>query len=167
MEKLKSIGSIYSLAINGKRFNSISQELKAEREKLFESTKYAMRKNTPENFGLQLCEIAKKIREKRHKKYIDIYYEIVINKVSKDYNINKEIIMSKSRVKEIIEPRQIVHFLLYLFYPMSYKKISDYFQQDHTTVRNSIEKISNDYKYNSRIKIYIDTLIAQMENGDL
>jgi len=63
MEKLKSIGSIYSLAINGKRFNSLSKELKEEREKLFESTKYAMRKNIAENFGIQICEKAKKIRD--------------------------------------------------------------------------------------------------------
>ena len=167
MEKLRSIGSIYSLAINGKRFKSMTNELKAEREKLFESSKYAMRKNTPENFGQNLCEVAEKIRKRRHNKFNEDYYDIIINKISSDFNVSKEIIMSKSRIKEIIEPRQMVHFILYLFYPMSYKKISDYFQQDHTTVRNSIEKISNDYKYNSRIKLYIDALIIEMENGNL
>lgn len=167
MEKLKSIGSIYSLAINGKRFNSLSKELKAEREKLFESTKYAMRKNIAENFGIQICEKAKKIRDKRSKKNNELYYDIVINRICKDYDINKEIIMSKSRIKEIVEPRQMVHYILYLFYPVSYKNISEYFQQDHTTVRNSIEKISTDYKYNSSVKLYIDNLIIEMENGDL
>jgi len=75
--------------------------------------------------------------------------------------------MSKSRIKEILEPRQMVHYILYLFYPVSYKNISEYFQQDHTTVRNSIEKISTDYKYNSSVKLYIDNLIIEMESGVL
>lgn len=162
--KIKSIGSIYTLAIDGKKFISISKELKKEREKLFGfDRKEKLNRKEYKRFGTNIGERASLIRKVKNKENITMYYDEVISRVSQDFKIEKNELMSKTRRQDILEVRQLIQFILYLFYPISFVKISIYFKQDHTTVRNSIQKMSHEIKYNDKYKLYIENLINEME----
>ena len=164
-QKIKTIGSIYSLAIEGKKFKSISDELKKEREKLFGYPhKDKLNRKEFSRFGVNIGERAYNIRKLRDKNNIEQYYEQVINKITQDFNIDKKEIMSVTRKQETLVIRQLIQYILYLFYPISFVKISIYFKQDHTTVRNSIERITHEVKYNNKYKNYIENLIIEMES---
>ena len=64
--------------------------------------------------------------------------QAVINKVCIFFEVHKEVLMSKSRAEEILRARNVVHNLLFEKYNIGLSEIGRYFNQDHTTVLNSI-----------------------------
>jgi len=73
----------------------------------------------------------------------------VISTVATYYNITKNEITGKSRVKKIQTPRQIAMYLLRENYGCTLKKIGDLFSKDHSTVMNSCNKIKDEVKSNN------------------
>jgi len=65
--------------------------------------------------------------------------QAVINKVCIFFEVHKEVLMSKSRAEEILRARNVVHNLLFEKYNIGLSEIGRYFNQDHTTVLNSIQ----------------------------
>ena len=64
--------------------------------------------------------------------------QAVINKVCIFFEVHKETLMNKSRAFEIVRARNVVHNLLFEKYNIGLSEIGRYFNQDHTTVLNSI-----------------------------
>ncbi len=74
---------------------------------------------------------------------VNINPQLVIKCVSDFFEINPQDIITKSRRKEVVMPRQIVMFLLRDMLGMSYPDIGDKLgKRDHTTAIHSYNKIS-------------------------
>ena len=63
----------------------------------------------------------------------------VINKVCVKYEVSKVELFSKVRTKDIVRARNIIHNIFNEKYKMSLTDIGKIFNQDHTTVLNSIQ----------------------------
>ena len=63
----------------------------------------------------------------------------VINKVCIMYEISKKELFTKTRTRDIVRARNIIHNILNEKYKMSLTEIGRIFKQDHTTVLNSIQ----------------------------
>jgi len=65
--------------------------------------------------------------------------ESVINKVCIKYEVSKKELFTKTRTRDIVRARNIIHNILNERYKMSLTDIGKIFGQDHTTVLNSIQ----------------------------
>ena len=63
----------------------------------------------------------------------------VINKVCIKYEVSKKELFTKTRTRDIVRARNIIHNILNERYKMSLTEIGKIFGQDHTTVLNSIQ----------------------------
>ena len=63
----------------------------------------------------------------------------VINKVCVKYEVSKVDLFAKTRTRDIVRARNIIHNILNEKYKMSLTEIGRIFEQDHTTVLNSIQ----------------------------
>ena len=63
----------------------------------------------------------------------------VINKVCIMYEVSKKELFTKTRTRDIVRARNIIHNILNEKYKMSLTEIGRIFEQDHTTVLNSIQ----------------------------
>ena len=63
----------------------------------------------------------------------------VINKVCIMYEVSKKELFTKTRTRDIVRARNIIHNILNEKYKMSLTEIGRIFKQDHTTVLNSIQ----------------------------
>lgn len=85
----------------------------------------------------------------------------VVKAVADFYEIPQSDLISRSRKKGIIEPRQVTAFLLRDILDMSYPDIGDKLgKRDHTTIIYSYEKISQEINKNQKLNYKI-TLIKE------
>ena len=63
----------------------------------------------------------------------------VINKVCIKYEVSKKELFTKTRTRDIVRARNIIHNIFNEKYKMSLTEIGKIFGQDHTTVLNSIQ----------------------------
>ena len=63
----------------------------------------------------------------------------VINKVCIKYEVSKKELFTKTRTRDIVRSRNIIHNILNEKYKMSLTEIGKIFGQDHTTVLNSVQ----------------------------
>ena len=63
----------------------------------------------------------------------------VINKVCIKYEVSKKELFTKTRTRDIVRARNIIHNIFNEKYKMSLTEIGKIFGQDHTTVLNSIK----------------------------
>lgn len=68
----------------------------------------------------------------------------VIKAVAEFFNISIEDVMSHNRRKEVVEPRQIIMYLLRDILELSYPYIGKKMGKDHTTAIHSYEKINQE-----------------------
>ena len=60
--------------------------------------------------------------------------ELLINKLLKSYNINRKQLFSNSRLRIIVEPRQIALFAMHKKYGYTSQGAADYFSKNHSNV---------------------------------
>jgi len=84
--------------------------------------------------------------------------------VSKNFNITMDKLISSSRKKEILYPRQIAIFLCRRYTQEPLQNIGDSFNRKHSSVIHSLETIENKYSQNLKIKRDIDFLIEKLDN---
>ncbi|MDP3015405.1 MAG: chromosomal replication initiator protein DnaA [bacterium] len=85
----------------------------------------------------------------------------VVKAVADFYEIPQSDLISRSRKKKIVEPRQVTAFLLRDILDMSYPDIGDKLgKRDHTTIIYSYEKISQEINKNQKLNHKI-TLIKE------
>ena len=78
---------------------------------------------------------------------------MVIEKVSKHYQISIEDLLGPKRDKDIVVPRQVAMYLLREELKLSYPKIArELGRKDHTTALHSVEKMVNELDTNPDIK---------------
>lgn len=77
--------------------------------------------------------------------------EQVIKAVANFFNVPVEDLLTKKRKKEIVEPRQIIVYLLRELLNMSYPYIGEKIGRDHTTAIHAYEKINQEINKNSAL----------------
>lgn len=100
----------------------------------------------------------KKIAQNSYKE-IENTFEIVCDY----YDVSKTDIMSTSRKKKIIYPRQMIMYILRYNYKLEYTKIGIIFNgKKHTTVMNSCDKIKNLIKSTSSVRSDYHNLCSKL-----
>jgi chromosomal replication initiator protein len=84
---------------------------------------------------------------------------MVIEKVSKHYQISLDDLIGPKRDKDIVVPRQVAMYLLREELKLSYPKIArELGRKDHTTALHSVDKIHNEIEINPDIKKAINDI---------
>lgn len=90
--------------------------------------------------------------------------EIIVQEVTKYYNISSDKIMSKNKTKDTVEARQVAMYLVRELTNYSLPETGKYFQRDHTTVMHAISKIEKQIKEHETMKSVIDDLIKNIRD---
>ena len=77
--------------------------------------------------------------------------DVILRAVAEFFNVTIEDIVSHSRRKEVVEPRQIAMYLLRDISELSYPHIGEKMRRDHTTAIHSYEKINQEVNRNSAL----------------
>ncbi len=99
-------------------------------------------------------EIDKKVVEEIIEKTTQNFFgritdDQILKAVADFYAIQLPDLVSRSRKKEMVEPRQVAMYLLREILRMSYPYIGEKLKRDHTTVIHSFEKINQEINKNS------------------
>ena len=83
----------------------------------------------------------------------------VVKQVADFYNIEESMIYKKTRVKDVVRPRQIIMYILRECFNIPYPAIGQKLGgRDHSTVIHSCEKIKNKIKVDGILSREIDQL---------
>ncbi|PKK97653.1 MAG: chromosomal replication initiator protein DnaA [Tenericutes bacterium HGW-Tenericutes-3] len=92
-------------------------------------------------------------------------YDKIQSIVSDFYGITLEDLIGKKRHSKYILPRHIAMYLIKYRYNIPYKTIGGLFgDRDHSTVLAACEKIDNEIKQDSAMKLAIDTIIKKIDS---
>ncbi len=92
---------------------------------------------------------------------------LIIEEVSKYYNINPDRIKVANRSKDIVMPRQIASYILQQLTDLSLKEIgSELGGQHYTTVISSINKIKSEMRDNPEVANIVKDLISNLSDAD-
>ena len=95
-----------------------------------------------------------------------ITHKKVISAVAEFYDLAEKDILTPSRKKEIVRPRQIAMYLLRKELNNSFSFIGDRFGgKDHTTVIHSYEKINNEIQKNKNLEEEIQMITQKIYNS--
>lgn len=88
----------------------------------------------------------------------------IMDKVSTFYNVTKDELIGKSRVKSLVVPRQVAMYLCSKLTDMNAGMIGKTFgNKDRTTVLHSVGKIENDLNTDKTMKTNIDYIIKDLQ----
>lgn len=94
-----------------------------------------------------------------------ITIDLIQKKVAEYFDIKPSDMRAKKRSKAVAYPRQIAMYLTRQLTDFSLPEIGDQFGgRDHTTVMHACNKIENDLKEKSGLKVLIDKLIHSIKN---
>ena len=90
-----------------------------------------------------------------------ITLDSILNRVCQSYNLTSEQLLSKTRKKIIVFPRQIAMYISNLLIPqISLKEIANYYKRkDHTTVIHAKKLIENQLKNDEFLKLKIKDIV--------
>ena len=91
------------------------------------------------NHNILPISTQRKIIGYQFKKPIKAEIDSVINRVCIMYEVSKKELFTKTRTRDIVRARNVIHNILNEKYKMSLTEIGRIFAQDHTTVLNSIQ----------------------------
>ncbi len=93
-------------------------------------------------------------------------YKKIVQIVSQFYNLQKDDLMTKTRRKEIVRPRQIAMYLLRYELKESYPSIGRKFGgKDHTTAIYACEKISKEIENDSNLINDVNLIKQRIYSG--
>jgi chromosomal replication initiator protein len=92
----------------------------------------------------------------------DVDPNLVIEQISKAYNVKSDLVKSKLRTKQITLVRHICMHALRHKFNMPFEQIGSFFQRDHTTVIEGINKIDNILKKDDGLKAFIFQLYKKI-----
>lgn len=108
-------------------------------------------------------DLAKELLEGTLEKQQRITIEFIQSFVAKNFGIPRETIISPSRKKDIVYPRQVAIFLCRRYTREPLQSIGNAFSRKHSSIIHSLETIENLYKQNLKVKREMDFLIEKLE----
>ena len=85
--------------------------------------------------------------------------ELFEAKIREEYNITKDELYSKCRKRYIIEPRQIMMYVMRVHYGYRLERIASYFDKNHATVIHAVKNIRNIMFFDKHFEQKINVLI--------
>jgi len=85
--------------------------------------------------------------------------ELLISRVIKKYKITKEELLSDTRRRHIVEPRQIALFAMHKKYGYTSQGAGDYFGKDHATVLYASKNIKGIMETDKEFNRLVNELI--------
>ncbi len=90
-------------------------------------------------------------------------FQDVMESVSRYYSVSIDDLIGKSRVREVLVPRQIAMFIGKKFLNISFVRLGESFgNRDHTTVMNAVEKIEKSMNSDANILREIHALTSEL-----
>lgn len=108
-------------------------------------------------------DLAKELLEGTLEKQQKITVELIQNFISKNFSIPKDTLISPSRKKEVVYPRQVAIFLCRRYTREPLQNIGNAFSRKHSSIIHSLEAIEAMYKDNLKVKREIDFLVEKFE----
>jgi chromosomal replication initiator protein len=108
-------------------------------------------------------ELAQELLEGTLEKQQRINIPYIVDFVSKNFSIPKEKLISPSRKKEILYPRQIAIFLCRRYTEEPLQTIGEAFSRKHSSIIHSLETIEAKYMQNLKVKREIDFLLEKLD----
>ena len=108
-------------------------------------------------------DLAKELLEGTLEKQQRINTSYIQNFVSKNFGITKEKMISPSRKKDVVYPRQVAIFLCRRYTKESLQSIGAAFLRKHSSIIHSLETIEAMYTQNLKVKREIDFLIERLD----
>lgn len=120
-----------------------------------------------------IAEIMRKLNKDPHTVEEDVGFEKpeqkrasfqdVMESVSRYYSVSIDDLIGKSRVREVLIPRQVAMFIGKKFLNISFVRLGESFgNRDHTTVMNAVEKIDRNMNSDSNILREIHALTSEL-----
>lgn len=93
-------------------------------------------------------------------------YDKIQSVVSEFYGITIDDLIGKSRKSKYVLPRHIAMYLIKDNYNIPYQTIGNLFGgRDHSTVLTACEKIENELKLDSNLKVALDTIVKKINHN--
>jgi len=108
-------------------------------------------------------DLAQELLEGTLEKQQRINIPYIIDFISKNFSIPKENLISPSRKKEILYPRQIAIFLCRRYTEEPLQIIGEAFLRKHSSIIHSLETIEAMYMQNLKVKREIDFLVEKLD----
>jgi chromosomal replication initiator protein len=122
--------------------------------------------NLPPNAIIDVNIIQKYIERENDRAIKDFGYDVdpnlVIEQISRAYNVNSDLIKSKIRTKQITLVRHVCMHALRNKFNMSLEQIGSFFHRDHTTVMEAISKVEKMLKKDENLRIFITQLYKKI-----
>jgi chromosomal replication initiator protein len=109
-------------------------------------------------------ELAQELLEGTLEKQQRITIPYILDFISKNFSIAKEKIVSPSRRRDIVYPRQVAIFLCRRYTEESLQIIGEAFSRKHSSIIHSLETIETQYTQNLKVKREIDFLIEKLDS---
>ncbi len=104
------------------------------------------------------------ITKKNSNKLNENNYDKVQSVVSDFYNITISDLIGSKRQSKYIIPRHIAMYIIKQKYDLPYKRIGELFgNRDHSTVLSACEKIENEIKINTEMKLAVENILKKVE----
>lgn len=84
--------------------------------------------------------------------------DTIANEVCIYYDINLNDLKGRSRIRKIVEAREIFCMLSKVFTKVKTSVIARYLNRDHSTITNAIDKYGDDYKTDKAFRISADAI---------
>lgn len=107
--------------------------------------------------------LAKELLEGALDKQQKITTPYIVNFVAKNFGITKEKMISPSRKKDVVYPRQVAIFLCRRYTKESLQSIGNVFSRKHSSIIHSLETVESMYSQNLKVKREIDFLIERLD----
>jgi len=93
----------------------------------------------------------------------DLKLESVIRVVCEKYDITIEALKGKSRIKDVVEARQICFYILHKKMKLTSIVVGDMFNKNHATVLHSCRTIENFMLHEVDLKNRINNIITEIK----
>ena len=110
-------------------------------------------------------ELAKSVIKNIVRQRKDITIDVIKKMVCKNYNISISNMVSSSRKKSIVRPRQIAIYLSRRYTDTSLQTIGKSFNRYHATALHSISAIERELKENAPLQKHVDFFCQKLESG--
>ena len=88
--------------------------------------------------------------------------DTIANEVCIYYDINLNDLKGRSRVRKIVEAREVFCMLAKVFEKVKNSVIARYLNRDHSTITNAIDKYGDDYKTDRTFRINADAIANKL-----
>ncbi len=109
-------------------------------------------------------DLAKELLEGSLEKQTRINIDYIQDFVATNFGITRETMISSSRKREVVYPRQVAIFLCRRYTRESLQVIGQAFGRRHSSVIHSLEVIDEQYQNNTKVKREIDFLIEKIDS---